>query len=100
MTQGVAPSIGRHQEPGVAAARRDRRQVKTFLNRPIDGDWPYLWIDSTSLKVRRGGWIVSVTAIIAIGINTDGRREVLGLEISTCEVEPLLDSACHCRKLR
>jgi hypothetical protein len=46
--------------------------VKAFLNRPLEGDWPYLWI---YLKVRRGGRIVSLAAIIAIGVNTDGRRE-------------------------
>ena len=64
-------------------------KVKAFLNRPIEGDWPYLWIDATYLKVRRGGRIVSVAVIIAIGVNTDGRREVLGLEIGTSEAEPI-----------
>ena len=64
-------------------------KVKAFLNRPLEGDWPYLWIDATYLKVRRGGRIVSVAAIIAIGVNTDGRREVLGLEIGTSEAEPI-----------
>src|SRR5690606_30076288 len=44
--------------------------------RPIEGDWPYLWIDATYLKVRRGGRIVSVAVIIAVGVNADGRREV------------------------
>ncbi|KEC70692.1 transposase [Rhizobium leguminosarum bv. phaseoli CCGM1] len=53
-------------------------KVKVFLDRPIEGEWPYLWIDATSLKVRRGGRIVSVAVIIAVGVNTDGRREVLG----------------------
>ncbi|MBB4105945.1 hypothetical protein GGQ66_004533 [Rhizobium borbori] len=52
---------------------------KAFLSRPIEGDWPYLWIDATYLNVRRGGRIVSVAVIIAIGVNTDGRREVLAL---------------------
>jgi len=64
-------------------------KVKTFLSRPLEGDWPYLWIDATYLKVRRGGRIVSVAVIIAIGVNTDGRREVLGLEIGTSEAEPI-----------
>ena len=63
--------------------------MKAFLNRPLEGDWPYLWIDATYLKVRRGGRIVSVAVIIAIGVNTDGRREVLGLEIGTSEADPL-----------
>nr|WP_260687575.1 transposase [Rhizobium laguerreae] len=51
-------------------------KVKAFLERPIEGDWPYLWIDATYLKVRPGGRIVSVAVIIAVGVNTDGRREV------------------------
>jgi putative transposase len=64
-------------------------KVKAFLDRPIEGEWPYIWIDATYLKVRRGGRIVSVAAIIAVGANTDGRREVLGLEIGTSEAEPI-----------
>jgi hypothetical protein len=43
----------------------------------------------TYLKVRRGGRIVSVAVIIAVGVNTDGRREVLGMEIGTSEAEPI-----------
>ena len=64
-------------------------KVKAFLERPIEGDWPYLWIDATYLKVRRGGRIVSVAVIIAVGVNSDGRREVLGMEIGTSEAEPI-----------
>ena len=64
-------------------------KVKAFLTRPLEGDWPYLWIDATYLKVRRGGRIVSVAVIIAIGVNTDGRCEVLGLDIGTSEAEPI-----------
>ena len=64
-------------------------RVKAFLSRPIEGDWPYLWIDATYLKVRRGGRIVSVAVIIAVGVNSDGRREVLGIEIGTSEAEPI-----------
>jgi len=64
-------------------------KVKAFLERPIEGDWPYLWIDATYLKVRRGGRIVSVAVIIAVGVNSDGRREVLGIEIGTSEAEPI-----------
>ncbi len=64
-------------------------KVKAFLDRPIEGEWPYIWIDATYLKVRRGGRIVSVAAIIAVGVNADGRREVLGLEIGTSEAEAI-----------
>ena len=64
-------------------------KVKAFLERPIEGDWPYIWIDATYVKARRGGRIVSVAVIIAVGVNSDGRREVLGLEIGTSEAEPI-----------
>jgi len=64
-------------------------RVKAFLERPIEGDWPYIWIDATYLKVRRGGRIVSVAVIIAVGVNGDGRREVLGMEVGTSEAEPI-----------
>jgi transposase-like protein len=72
--------------------------VKAFLNRPLEGDWPYLWI---YLKVRRGGRIVSLAAIIAIGVNTDGRREVLGLEIGASEAEPIdgVSAQAHSQRL-
>ena len=64
-------------------------KVQAFLERPIEGEWPYLWIDATYLKVRRGRRIVSVAVIIAVGVNTDGRREVLGMEIGTSEAEAI-----------
>ena len=51
-------------------------KVNAFLDRPIKGDWPYLWIDATYLKVRRGGRIVSVATIIAVAVNTDCRCAV------------------------
>ncbi len=63
-------------------------KVKAFLTRPLEGDWPYLWIDATYLKVRRNGRIVSVAVIVAVGVNTDGRREVLGMDIGPSEAEP------------
>ena len=60
-------------------------RVHTFLDRPIEGDWPYVWIDATYLKVRQKGRIVSVAAILAVGVNADGRREILGLDIGASE---------------
>jgi hypothetical protein len=50
-------------------------RVRTFLERPIEGDWPYLWIDATYVKVREAGRIVSVAVTIAVAVNSDGRRE-------------------------
>jgi transposase-like protein len=62
-------------------------RVKAFLTRPIEGDWPYLWIDATYVKVRQAGRIVSVAVIVAVGANSDGRREVLGMTIGCSEAE-------------
>ncbi len=62
-------------------------RVQAFLTRPIEGDWPYLWIDATYVKVRQAGRIVSVAVIVAVGVNTDGRREVLGLAVGPSEAE-------------
>jgi putative transposase len=63
-------------------------RVNAFLSRPIEGAWPYLWIDATYLKVREAGRIVSLAVIIAVGVNTDGRREVLGVATGASEAEP------------
>jgi putative transposase len=63
-------------------------RVNAFLNRPIEGDWPYLWIDATYVKTRQSGRIVSVAVIIAVGVNTDGTRELLGLAVGPSEAEP------------
>ena len=62
-------------------------RVKAFLDRPLEGDWPYLWLDATYVKVRRNHRIVSVAVIVAVGVNTDGRREVLGMDIGSSEAE-------------
>ena len=62
-------------------------KVKAFLSRPIEGDWPYLWIDATYVKVRQNRRIVSVAVIVAVGVNSDGRREVLGMDVGPSEAE-------------
>jgi putative transposase len=62
-------------------------KIATFLNRPLEGDWPYIWLDATYLKVRQDGRIVSVAVIIAVGVNGAGRREVLGMAIGASEAE-------------
>ena len=68
--------------------------MKAFLERPLEGDCPRItvWIkvrgsDATYLKVREGGRIVSVAAIVAVAANTEGRREIVGLGIGPSEAE-------------
>jgi putative transposase len=62
-------------------------KVKAFLDRPIEGDWPYLWLDATYVKVRQASRVVSAAVIVAVGVNSDGRREVLGMDIGPSEAE-------------
>src|SRR3954454_4663435 len=67
-------------------------RVGAFLERPLEGEWPYLWLDATYLKVREGGRIVSVAAIIAVAVDTEGRREIVGLGLGPSEAEPFWSS--------
>jgi len=62
-------------------------KIAAFLDRPLEGDWPYLWLDATYVRCRTGGRIVSTAVIIATAVNGDGRREVLGLDIGPSEAE-------------
>ena len=62
-------------------------RVSAFLERPLVGDWPYLWLDATYLKQREGGRITSVAGIIAVAVNTEGKREIVGLHIGPSEAE-------------
>ena len=62
-------------------------RVQAFLARPIEGRWPYLWLDATYLKVREGGRIISRAVIVGVGVNLDGRREVLGIATGPSEAE-------------
>ena len=62
-------------------------RVNAFLSRPLEGRWPYLWLDATYLKVRDGGRIVSRAVIVAVAVNEDGKREVLGVATGPSEAE-------------
>jgi putative transposase len=61
-------------------------QVEAFRNRPLDGGpYTFVWMDALTIKVREGGRTVNVHALIAVGVNGDGGREVLGLEVASQE---------------
>ncbi len=62
-------------------------KIDGFLERPLEGDWPYLWLDATYVKVRQAGRIVSVAVTLAVAVNDQGRREVLGMAIGVSEAE-------------
>jgi transposase-like protein len=60
-------------------------EVERFRNRPLEGVFPYVWLDATFVKARDGGRVVSQAVVIAIGVNGDGQREVLGLDVGPSE---------------
>jgi putative transposase len=62
-------------------------EVTRFRTRPLVGTYPYVWLDATYLKVRQDGRVVSMAVVIAIGVNDQGRREVLGLDVGPSEEE-------------
>ena len=60
--------------------------VTEFRNRPLDaGPYTYVWMDALTQKVREGGRIINVAVVIAVGVNRDGHREILGLDVITSE---------------
>jgi putative transposase len=81
-----ASGISKSQVSRLCAEIDER--VSAFLSRPLEGAWPYLWIDATYIKAREAGRIVSTAVIIAVAVNTDGRREVLGIATGASEAEP------------
>ena len=60
--------------------------VDSFLGRPLDGrPYPYLWLDALTQTVREDGRIVNVSVAVATGVNREGKREVLGIDVGTSE---------------
>ena len=70
-------------------------KVNGFLDRSLEGDWPYLWLDATYVKVREAGRIVSVAVTVAVAVNDQGRREVLGMAIGASEAEAFWTEFLH-----
>ena len=60
--------------------------VDSFLGRPLDGGpYPYVWLDGLTQKVREGGRIVNVCVVVATGVNAEGQREILGMDVGASE---------------
>jgi putative transposase len=62
-------------------------QVEAFRQRPLEGDYPYLWLDAKVEKVRDGGRVVGKAVVIAYGVHETGRREILGIDVGAAETE-------------
>ena len=61
-------------------------QVEAFRTRALDaGPYSFLWLDALTQKVREGGRIINVHVLVATAVNADGRREILGLEVTSAE---------------
>jgi transposase-like protein len=59
--------------------------VEDFRHRPLEGSYPFLWLDALVLKSREGGRVVNVAVVVAVGVNDDGKREILGVDVVTTE---------------
>jgi putative transposase len=60
--------------------------VAAWRNRPLDaGPYAFVWLDALVVKVREGGRVANTAALVATGVNADGHREVLGLEVGAAE---------------
>lgn len=85
-TPGIE-SISRSQVSRMAKNLDD--EVAAFRSRPLDaGPYPYIRLDALSIRVREGGRVVRVAAVIATAVNAEGRREILGLDVFTEESGP------------
>ena len=62
-------------------------QVKAWDGRPLDGDYPFLVLDAMHVKVRRQGGVRSTAVLLAVGINGEGKREILGLHVALSETK-------------
>jgi putative transposase len=61
-------------------------EVGRFRGRPLEGPYPYVWLDATNVKARQDGRVVSVAVVIAVGVNgKTGEREILGLDVGPSE---------------
>ncbi len=82
-TLGIA-TVSKSQVSELAKSLDDT--VTAFRNRPLDGGpYPYVWLDALTQKCREGGRIVNVATIIATGVDADGHREILGVDVITTE---------------
>jgi len=60
-------------------------KAQAFRDRPLEGEYPYVWLDAKYVKVREGDRVVSMALVVAIGVNQDSKREVLGLDVGPSE---------------
>jgi transposase-like protein len=84
------------EQLGISAMSKDRvsalcrsldERVEAFRERPLEGEFPYLWLDAKQLKVRSGGHVRSKALVVAYAVHESGRREVIGIDMGEVESE-------------
>jgi putative transposase len=69
-----------------AMAKTLDEQVEAFRTRALDGGpYTFIWLDALTQKVREGGRTINVHALVATGVNANGQREILGVEVTSAE---------------
>ena len=82
-TLGIT-SLSKSQVSEMAASLDET--VTDFRDRPLDqGPYTYVWADALTMKVREGGRIVNIACLLAVGVNAEGHREILGVDLATAE---------------
>lgn len=66
-------------------ARELDQMVADFRSRPLSAGYPYVWLDAMVVRCREGGRIANVAIVVATGVNGDGHREILGMDVFTAE---------------
>jgi transposase-like protein len=84
------------EELGISGMTKDRvsqickgldEKVRGFRERPLEGEYPYLWLDAKHLKVRDRGHVRSKALVVAYAVHESGRREVIGIDLGEVETE-------------
>ena len=98
-----ARSTGCVEQLGIQGMDKDRvsrlcreldEHVEQFRTRPLEGAYPYLWLDAKHVKVRDRGRVLSKALVIAYGVHESGRREVIGIDLGEVESEAFGSSSC------
>lgn len=97
------------EELGISGMTKDRvsaickgldEKVAAFRERPLEGEFPYLWLDAKQLKVRSGAHVRSKALVVAYAVHESGRREVIGIDIGETETEAFWVEFCRSLRAR
>jgi len=75
--------ISRSEAARICAGLDER--MEAFRNRPLEGEYPYVWLDAAVVKVREGGRVVNMAAVVAVGVTRTGEREIQGFDVGPAE---------------